>query len=115
MEQLMMFSRVNQIIFKGRRKKKKSKGRRGYAGRYCERVPTCRRKKTRSYLEENGCRSRKLLSQKLCKGSCHDGTCCKPKKVKKKKIGMICQDGTRYVKSVEVVKKCACSKASTCK
>merc|ERR1719347_1451971 len=97
------------------RKDYKCKCRRGYAGRYCERVPTCRRKKTRSYLEENGCTSRKLLSQKLCKGSCFDGTCCKPKKSKKKKIGMLCQDGTRYIKSVEIVKKCACAKAPTCK
>ena len=40
-------------------------------------VPTCRKKKSRSYLEENGCRSRKLLTQKLCAGDCHDGTCCK--------------------------------------
>ena len=39
-------------------------------------VPTCRKKKSRRYLEENGCRSKRLLSQKLCKGSCHDGTCC---------------------------------------
>merc|ERR1740137_191160 len=97
------------------RKDYKCKCRRGYAGRYCEKVPTCRKKKSRRYLEENGCRSKRLLSQKLCKGSCHDGTCCKPKKVKKKKIGMICQDGTRYVKSVDLVKKCTCAKAPTCK
>ena len=42
-------------------------------------VPSCRKKKSRRYLEENGCRSKRLLSQKLCKGSCHDGTCCKVK------------------------------------
>ena len=51
---------------------------RGYTGRYCERAPTCRKKKTRKYLEENGCRSRKLVSTKLCRGQCHgDAACCK--------------------------------------
>merc|ERR1711892_1568835 len=97
------------------RKDYKCQCRRGYAARYCEKVPSCRKKKSRRYLEENGCRSKRLLSQKLCKGSCHDGTCCKPKKVKKKKIRMICQDGIRYVKSVDLVKKCTCAKAPTCK
>ena len=32
------------------------KCKRGYTGRYCERAPTCRKKKTRKYVEENGCR-----------------------------------------------------------
>ena len=37
------------------------KCRRGYTGRYCERAPTCRKKKTRKYVEENGCRYFLLL------------------------------------------------------
>jgi len=89
---------------------------RGFAGRYCERAPTCRKRKSRKYIEENGCRSRKLVSQKICKGQCHgESGCCKPTKVKKRKIGMICQDGTRYVRSVNVVKKCSCAKDRQCK
>lgn len=89
---------------------------RGYTGRYCERAPTCRKKKTRKFMEENGCRSRKLVSQKICRGQCHgDAGCCKPSKVKKRKIGMICQDGTRYVRSVNIVKKCSCAKDRQCK
>jgi len=27
---------------------------------------------------------------------------------------MTCEDGTRYIKVVEIVKKCACSKNSSC-
>ena len=97
------------------RKDYKCQCKRGYIGRYCERAPTCRKKKTRNYIEENGCRSSKLISQNICAGQCHgDAGCCKvtfwigllklkgqilifqPKKIKKRKIGMICQDGTRY-------------------
>lgn len=70
-------------------------------------------------MKENGCRSRKLVSQAACQGSCHGAACCRPRKMKKKKVGMICEDGTRYVKTVEVARKCACAKSrssssSTC-
>ena len=52
--------------------------RKGFTGRYCERAPTCRKRKQRQYVEENGCRSRKLVSQKICKGQCHgENGCCK--------------------------------------
>ena len=34
------------------------KCRRGYTGRYCERAPTCRKRKSRKFVEENGCRCR---------------------------------------------------------
>lgn len=51
---------------------------RGHTGRYCERAPSCRKKKTKKYLEENGCRSRRLVSQKMCRGQCHgEADCCK--------------------------------------
>jgi len=106
---------TRQCTGRGRRDYKCS-CKRGYTGRYCERAPTCRKKKTRKYLEENGCRSRKLVNQKMCRGQCHgDAVCCKPTKVKKRKIGMICQDGTRYVRSVNIVKKCSCAKDRQCK
>jgi len=98
------------------RKDYKCQCKRGYIGRYCERAPTCRKKKTRNYIEENGCRSSKLISQNICAGQCHgDAGCCKPKKIKKRKIGMICQDGTRYARSIIVVKKCSCAKDRQCK
>ena len=51
---------------------------RGYTGRYCERAPSCRKKKSRKYIEENSCRSRRLVSQKMCRGQCHgEADCCK--------------------------------------
>merc|ERR1719239_1782295 len=89
---------------------------RGFAGRYCERAPSCRKKKVKQFLKENGCRSRKLVREAACQGECHGSSCCKARKTKKKKIGMICEDGTRYVKTVEVARKCVCGKAkpSTC-
>jgi len=89
---------------------------RGFAGRYCERAPSCRKKKIKQFLKENGCRSRKLVRETACQGECHGSSCCKARKTKKKKIGMICEDGTRYVKTVEVARKCVCGKAksSTC-
>ena len=43
------------------------KCRRGYTGRYCERAPTCRKRKSRKFVEENGCRCRCRYGDKLYK------------------------------------------------
>jgi len=96
------------------RKTYQCKCKRGWDGRYCEKAPTCRKQKQRRTIQENNCRSRRQVSTKKCLGGCHDGTCCKAKKVKKRKIGMICNDGTRYVKLVTTVRKCSCIHASKC-
>ena len=48
------------------RKEYRCRCRRGFTGRYCERAPTCRKKKTRKYVEENGCRS--VQSSSSCPG-----------------------------------------------
>ena len=117
-------------------------------------VPTCRKKKARSYLEENGCRSRKIVTQKICRGACHDGSCCKvcflelPNSIHRHKHSFICsrkrwkRNGLewfakmgqgvliyndqmiyfydemhflfRYIKTFDIVKNCACAKASKC-
>merc|ERR1712130_36683 len=61
---------------------------RGFAGRYCERAPSCRKKKVKQFLKENGCRSRKLVRETACQGECHGSSCCKARKTKKKKVGM---------------------------
>merc|ERR1712181_199426 len=89
----------------------KCKCKRGFAGRYCERAPSCRKKKAKQFVRENGCRSRKLVREAVCQGTCHGASCCRAKKTKKKKVGMICEDGTRYVKTVEIARKCQCGKA----
>ena len=35
------------------------------------------------------------VREAVCQGSCHGASCCRVKKTKKKKVGMICEDGTR--------------------
>lgn len=72
-------------------------------------APTCRKEQTREYYSENGCRSRKPVKMAKCEGSC--GTsCCRARKTKRRKVRLICNDGTRYTKDVEIVRKCACTK-----
>ena len=37
------------------------------------------------------------VREAVCQGACHGASCCRAKKTKKKKVGMICDDGTRSV------------------
>ncbi|XP_051157460.1 protein slit isoform X1 [Leptopilina boulardi] len=81
----------------------------GWQGRYCEKAPTCRKENTREYYSENGCRSRRPVKLAKCWGSCGNA-CCLPRKTKRRKIRLICNDGTRYTKDVDLVRKCTCSR-----
>ncbi|XP_046659132.1 protein slit isoform X2 [Homalodisca vitripennis] len=81
----------------------------GWSGKYCEQAPTCRKEQTREYYSENGCRSRKPVKMAKCEGSC-GSSCCRARKTKRRKVRLICNDGTRYTKDVEIVRKCACTK-----
>lgn len=81
----------------------------GWGGKYCEQAPTCRKEQTREYYSENGCRSRKPVKMAKCEGSC-GSSCCRARKTKRRKVRLICNDGTRYTKDVEIVRKCACTK-----
>lgn len=71
--------------------------------------PTCRKEQTREYYSENGCRSRKPVKMAKCEGSC-GSSCCRARKTKRRKVRLICNDGTRYTKDVDIVRKCACTK-----
>jgi len=71
--------------------------------------PTCRKEQTREYYAENGCRSRKPVKMARCEGSC-GSSCCRARKTKRRKVRLICNDGTRYTKDVDIVRKCACTK-----
>ena len=71
--------------------------------------PTCRKEQTREYYAENGCRSRKPVKLARCEGSC-GSSCCRARKTKRRKVRLICNDGTRYTKDVDIVRKCACTK-----
>lgn len=91
------------------------KCKKGWDGRYCERAPTCRKRKEKQVLEENNCRARKPVTLKSCRGECHEGsTCCSVKKSKQRKIGMICNDGTRYVKVITSATSCSCQTKRSC-
>lgn len=81
----------------------------GWGGRFCEQGPTCHKEQTREYYAENGCRSRKPVKQARCEGSC-GSSCCRARKTKRRKVRLICNDGTRYTKDVDIVRKCACTK-----
>ncbi|XP_014246205.1 protein slit isoform X2 [Cimex lectularius] len=81
----------------------------GWSGKYCEQAPTCRKEQTREFYVENGCRSRKPLKLAKCEGGC-GGSCCRVRKTKRRKVRLICQNGTRYTKDIDIVRKCACTK-----
>ncbi|XP_044761179.1 protein slit isoform X1 [Coccinella septempunctata] len=85
----------------------------GYRGKYCEQgeeeSPTCRKEQVREYYSENGCRSRKPLKMAKCVGGC-GSSCCHARKSKRRKVRLICSDGTRYTKDIDIVRKCACTK-----
>ncbi|XP_025196872.1 protein slit [Melanaphis sacchari] len=81
----------------------------GWSGKYCTQGPTCKKVQVREYYTENNCRSRKPLKMAKCEGGC--GTsCCRARKTKKRKVRLICNDGTRYTKDIEIIRKCACAK-----
>ncbi|XP_044259557.1 protein slit isoform X2 [Tribolium madens] len=85
----------------------------GFKGKYCEQgkeeSPTCRKEQKREYYTENDCRSRKPLKMANCTGSCAN-SCCHARKSKRRKVRIICSDGTRYTKDIDIVRKCACTK-----
>ncbi|KAK2586210.1 hypothetical protein KPH14_001469 [Odynerus spinipes] len=81
----------------------------GWYGRYCEKAPTCRKEHTREYYSENGCRSRRPVKLAKCWGSCGN-SCCLPRKTKRRKVRLICTDGMRYTKDVDLVRKCTCTR-----
>ena len=72
--------------------------------------PACHKKQTREYYSENGCRSRKPIRMARCDGLCaHGAACCKARKTKRRKVRLICSDGSRYTKDMDIVRKCACA------
>ncbi|XP_045540917.1 protein slit [Papilio machaon] len=75
----------------------------------------CRKEATRDTVSEGSCRSRRAVRGARCAArpdsrACGKGQCCQPKRTKKRKIRLVCDDGTRYTKEIEIVRKCACGK-----
>ncbi|XP_060809370.1 protein slit isoform X2 [Amyelois transitella] len=76
----------------------------------------CRKEATREFISEGSCRSRRAVRGARCVASrtaCGRQHCCAPRKTKKRKIRLVCSDGTRYTKDIEIVRKCACGKKCT--
>jgi slit 2 len=76
---------------------------------------SCRKEQSRDYYVENGCRSRKPLKLARCEGACPSGAapapgCCRVRKSKRRRVRLVCNDGTRYVRDLDAVRKCGCSK-----
>ena len=72
----------------------------------------CQRVTQRQYFDDgNGCQSVRVLKLSSCLGACTEssgGTCCVAARVKRRRIRMQCNDGASYVKTIDLVKKCAC-------
>ena len=68
----------------------------------------CKKQRYRDYyIEPNGCRSRKPFKMARCVGgSPGDPDSCVANKTKKRKIKFVCQDGRKFRKEVEIVKRC---------
>jgi len=81
----------------------------GWGGKYCDAAPTCRKEQYRDYYMEHGCRSTKPVRNSVCSGNC-GSDCCRPRRSKKRRLKLICNDGTRYTKEIEIVRKCGCSR-----
>ncbi|CAI9733149.1 homolog 2 slit-like isoform X1 [Octopus vulgaris] len=89
----------------------KCRCREGYSGTYCDVAPTCR---DIAYKEthkdpKTGCKSRTKVKFRRCEGSC-GRHCCKPKKIKTRRVRLFCADGTNFVYNLPVIRKCGCKR-----
>ncbi|GAB0095464.1 protein slit [Sergentomyia squamirostris] len=94
----------------------------GAKGRFCEQgeditesttditaTSTCRKEQVLEYYTENDCRSRQPLKYAKCVGGCGN-QCCAAKIVRRRKVRMVCSNGVKYVKNLDIVRKCGCTK-----
>lgn len=70
---------------------------------------TCRKEQVREYYTENDCRSRQPLKYAKCVGGCGN-QCCAPKVVRRRKVRMVCSNNAKYIKNLDIVRKCGCTK-----
>ncbi|XP_039440093.1 protein slit isoform X3 [Culex pipiens pallens] len=70
---------------------------------------TCRKEQVREYYTENECRSRQPLKYAKCVGGCGN-QCCAAKIVRRRKVRMVCSNNTKYIKHLDIVRKCQCTK-----
>lgn len=70
---------------------------------------TCRKEQVREYYTENNCRSRQPLKYAKCVGGCGN-QCCSASITRRRKVRMVCSNNAKYVKTLNIVRKCSCSK-----
>lgn len=70
---------------------------------------TCRKEQVREYYTENNCRSRQPLKYAKCVGGCGN-QCCTASITRRRKVRMVCSNNAKYVKTLNIVRKCSCSK-----
>lgn len=89
----------------------KCRCRRGYSGKHCDIAPTCRDIVYRDTYKDpkTGCISRTKVKFRRCEGSC-GRHCCKPKKIKTRRIRLFCVDGTNFIYNLPVIRKCGCKR-----
>ncbi|XP_063707952.1 protein slit [Culicoides brevitarsis] len=79
----------------------------GYTGKLCQEA-LCKKQQIKEFYTERDCRSRQILKYAKCVGGCGD-RCCGSKLEKKRKVRMICNDKSKYVKNVNIIRKCHCT------
>ncbi|KPM08905.1 slit protein-like protein 3 [Sarcoptes scabiei] len=84
----------------------------GFSGPFCDQAPTCQKEIKRDFYFEKSCRSTKKLKMAYCVGSCGE-VLCKAQKTKKRSIKLACNDGSKYTKQIEIIRKCGCTKRTS--
>ncbi|XP_002738338.3 slit homolog 2 protein [Saccoglossus kowalevskii] len=80
----------------------------GWMGAKCDNPTTCVGQHYREVIEdEDGCKSRRLIENMRCAGECGN-SCCRPQRVRRRKVTLQCEDGTSRSKQIDVTKTCAC-------
>ncbi|XP_061772190.1 slit homolog 2 protein isoform X4 [Nerophis ophidion] len=88
----------------------------GYTGEACDKEVACRGERVRDvYQSQQGyaaCQTQEKVSRLVCRGSCLGGSeaCCTPLRSKRRKYTFQCTDGSSFVREVEKVVKCGCTK-----
>ncbi|XP_041368487.1 slit homolog 2 protein-like isoform X2 [Gigantopelta aegis] len=103
---------------RGRCKRRKHKAgyrckcKRGYSGVHCDKAPSCRTIVFRDiYVDtRTRCKSRAKIKYRRCDGTCGNRFCCKPKKIKTRKVRLFCPDGHTYIYELPVIRRCDCNK-----
>ena len=64
---------------------------------------------THRYIHEvDGCKSRRMLTTQVCAGQCGRNACCRPRRTRRRKVRLHCEDKSSIEVEVELVKNCGC-------